>query len=362
MILFITCYFIRGRYRVSVQLRNIPSSTILDIDLSKVKLNLKIESMVYAFLIILSSMELIVNVAGGINMFDTNDVPLFMNVYFPNISNSFLISDHAPMSNLALITLQIENITINLILPITCLYLIVLRRAYLNLPYKKWVIGYLIFIIGRLSLFVLLSLSIPLSYISQMMYFPFEVIDLCVYIPCCKSFYLLLKGRRDEARWHSNITVFYANCLIVKQFFYAQIFTSTCFVLLIIDSLILFYVSPIRIMLYFPSFIYKFSFGLFPTLTFSKQQNDILGNILKNSMSIHTAILIIIEISVSLVYVMVCVGIVLKFVRKQKQYNSVNVATIKPLMERYHATLSTPYRQYQQRPPFIQGFRSDLIY
>ena len=45
-------YFLYQKYQVRIQIRNVPYSTIFNIDLDKMKKNLEIQSMVYNFLIV----------------------------------------------------------------------------------------------------------------------------------------------------------------------------------------------------------------------------------------------------------------------------------------------------------------------
>ena len=50
-------YFVHQKIQISQRIKNIPATTIFSTDLSKVKKNLKIQSLVYNFIIIISSFE-----------------------------------------------------------------------------------------------------------------------------------------------------------------------------------------------------------------------------------------------------------------------------------------------------------------
>ena len=54
-------YFLYKKYQVRIQIKNVPFSTIFDLDLDKVKKNLKIESVVYNFIIVLIIFEILSN-------------------------------------------------------------------------------------------------------------------------------------------------------------------------------------------------------------------------------------------------------------------------------------------------------------
>ena len=70
MLIFILCYLIHGKYKTIIRIKEIPHSTIFYIDLQKVKLNFKIESMVYNFLILLCTLELITIVLSDISVIE----------------------------------------------------------------------------------------------------------------------------------------------------------------------------------------------------------------------------------------------------------------------------------------------------
>ena len=59
-------YFVYQKYQVRIRIRNVPPFTIFDLDLDKVKKNLKIESMVYNFILVLIIVEMIANIFWGI--------------------------------------------------------------------------------------------------------------------------------------------------------------------------------------------------------------------------------------------------------------------------------------------------------
>ena len=61
MMLFIVAYLASCKHRVWIKLKNVPFSTTLNVDLSKVKQNLMIDSMVYNFLLTLSALEFATN-------------------------------------------------------------------------------------------------------------------------------------------------------------------------------------------------------------------------------------------------------------------------------------------------------------
>ena len=86
-------YFVHQKILISQRIKNIPATTIFSIDLSKVKKNLKIQSLIYNFIIIISSFEalcsLLVTVGSIWNSFDYRLVdPLNRRVVNTNTNKS----------------------------------------------------------------------------------------------------------------------------------------------------------------------------------------------------------------------------------------------------------------------------------
>ena len=168
MLIFILCYLIHGKCKTIIRIKEIPHSTIFFIDLQKVKLNLKIESMVYNFLILLCTLELITVVLSEITGIE-NILCTLNNLKTENKtencviftgSNNYKFHRTTTFNRIRGITSELIEIVSGTILSEGCLFLIVLRRAYLNLPYKHWIKGYTLWIIVKT-----ISKIITLSYI-----------------------------------------------------------------------------------------------------------------------------------------------------------------------------------------------------
>ena len=362
MMLFIVGYLAIGKHRVGIKLKNVPFSTIMSIDLSKVKQNLEIESMVYNFLLTLSVLEFATNlfwVVREVYEFDFNQHNHSTNLNISEISvskpeNAAPKTFHFPLKYIYMI-LQ------STLCPLMCLFLIVLRRAYINLPYKKWNRGYTLAILFRSFLLFTMFSFAQTVYLARMLFFLFSLIDVYIYVPSCKSFYVLLKGRSIEARWHSTQSDYRKKRQIVTQFFYAQIFTISGLLLLLFDYSILFIQTLLLIISRDPRFADTTSLSIFPKFFVSSAAISIIDYILYYSLGVQWIVTIIFQFFLFLSYALVCLAIIVKLIRKRKQYNKVNEWATKSLMEEYRATFDTPYRNYEQRPPFIQAFRSHNI-
>ena len=343
-------YFLYQKYQVRIQIRNVPDSTIFNIDLDKVKKNLEIQSMVYNFLIVIMMIEIITNVFVGIAA-----IGLSKNVSFTYRNRTIFITVERNryfqyMSYLS------DTIT-GFIFPVLCLFLIVLRRAFINLPYQQWVRKYSVYILIRVIVILILFWIHITIIIGELVQLLFSIFDICVYNSSSRAFYVLLKGRRDEALYHSSRKDYLEKKKIANRFYYAQLFTHFLgFLLLLLHISIfayyIFYTIPD------PNFFELMTFGYFPI--FPSSWHAFAFKIADIFQHIKMAIIYLIELYLFFAYIFVSISILVKLLIRRKKFNHVNDWITRPLMERYRSSLER--RRTQQRPPFIQAFRSHLVY
>ena len=343
-------YFLYQKYQVRIQIRNVPYSTIFNIDLDKVKKNLEIQSMVYNFLIVIMMIEIITNVFIGIegivfvedvtftNRNRTKFITVERNRYFDYIGN-------------------LPKITTGLVFPILCLFLIVLRRAFINFPYKKLVWKYSVYILIRLIVMLILFWFHITFIIGVFMQLLLGIFDLCVYNSSSRAFYVLLKGRRDEAFYHSSRKDYLEKKRVANQFFYTQVSTHFLgFLLLLFD--IFFFSASIFHTFSHPNFFELMTFGYFPKFLSSWHAFAFKTGIICER--IEVAFIFLIMLYIFSAYLFVSISILVKLFIRRKKFNHVNDWITRPLMETYRSNLEE--RRIQERPPFIQAFRSGIFY
>ena len=321
--------------------------------------------MVYNFLVLLCTLELTTVVLSDITVVE-DILCILNNLKTENKTENCVIftgSNNSKIYRISDITYNLTNIVAGTVLSVSCLFLIVLRRAYLNLPYKHWIKGYTLWIIAKIILQITTSFLHPISHlIMSILIYPFGNIEWVVYISCCRSFYRLLKGRTFEAKWHSTRSDYIAKRRISTQFYYAQIYTIFLFSMGELLYLLCFIEEFLIILYQETDYFNQISIRAFhKDILTSKVQSSILYIIHYNTVII-TISDILLFLTMFLGYFLVCIGIVIKFIRRKRKYKHVNDWITKPLMERYRATLDTPFRRSGQRPPFIQAFRSGPVY
>ena len=350
-------YFVHQKIQISQRIKNIPATTIFSTDLSKVKKNLKIQSLIYNFIII-SSFEalecLLITVSTICIHFDYYQANHILWVVNTNTNKS---------CNLASLTRNFMFAKIGgslvFFLPILLnLFLIVLRRAYLSVPYRRWIIGYSGYFLFRLVYQILSAYFIVTQFFYFTLELPFLAFDFYVSLKVSNKFYLLLKGMSEEAKWHSTPQEYKEKQRTTKTFAILQSLTLFGFVL----CLILVVAESIHELTYI-SHGYCLVQYSFPNNPISFTVPD---NIIHTSGIIRYYSNVIIKICNGIVGVMaflsnlaILTSILVKLLRRRKKYIHVNEWITRPLMERYRADVE---RHIKRRPPFIQAFRSQLIY
>ena len=183
------------------------------------------------------------------------------------------------------------------------------------------------------------------------------IFDICVYISSSRAFYVLLKGRRDEALYHSSRKDYLEKKRIANQFFYTQVSTHFLgFLILLFD--ISFFSSTAFHTFSHPNFFELMTLGYFPKFPSSWYAFAFkIGIICRR---IEAVFICLIESYIFLAYLFVSKSILAKLFIRRKKFNHVNDWLTRPLMERYRSSLEE--RRTQQRPPFIQAFRSGIVY
>ena len=360
MTLFTIPYFIHQKILISQRIKNIPATTIFSTDLSKVKKNLKIQSLIYNFIIIISSFEAIALLLSTTE-YICSIFGLCQEYYLEEtVENTNTNKSCEILYNTKLGVFFVASSSLVLLIPILVnLFLIVLRRAYLSVPYRRWIVGYSGYFLFRLVCIILTEFFLPTQHFKFLMELPFSLFDFCVYVNASKKFYLLLKGMSEEAKWHSTTQEYKRKKREAKVFGILRsiyLFTLTFGLIIVVmlsienltkitknSSCLLQYVLPNTPINYFVP-------GNFITILYR------INYYCRVIRSICTGIVGVIAFLSNLA---ILTSILVKLLRRRKKYIHVNEWITRPLMERYRADVE---RHIERRPPFIQAFRSQIIY
>ena len=285
--LIVVSYYTYLKYKNWRDIRNVPAYTGYQVDLGKVMKNLRIKSTVYNFILILSIAELITNLltqTAKIAEFDFKSLTL-QQLYKVTISNFCVIRDGDPSdinikSTFTIIkALDIGVVMMTMFPIIMSLFYVILRRLLINYPYYQNIRKYIMYILVQFILKVSLECFLQTRYFEQLILFPLIVIDVGIYMSTSHTFYLLLKGRRNEARIHSTETDYLNKKRIVKQFFFAQVVTLFLFTLLTTGSFLDFISVPFLMFGNNPCYLSYISLGYLPDITIPKDISKLFHSI-----------------------------------------------------------------------------------
>ena len=360
IVVFTIPYFAYQKFLILYQIRNIPASTIFPTDLSKVKKNLQIKSLIHTFILIIYTSEAITFLLATIGSIFLAFKPLnlqhFQDVVVENTdtNQSCLLKKNTNFGAYIRIT---QNIAF--LLPILVnLFVIVLRRVYLSVPYRRWVIGYSVYFLFRLVFLICSAHFILTRYLLCTMELPFFFFDIHVYVKASKKFYLLLKGMSEEAKWHSTSQEYENKWRAAKLFAITR--KLTLFILfLLMASNILNSVLELTIIVDHSNCIVQYIFPNTP-ISFTIPTSATVSSRISFYIRILEMIsYILIGLIVFVLNLAILLWIIRRLILRRKSYIHVNDWITRPLMEKYRADVG---RKYDRRPPFIQAFRSQVIY
>ena len=299
--LIVSSYYIYLKYRLRREIKHLPFSQTVGVELRTVMSRLCLKSTIYNFILFLSLLEIISNILletsliakYSYNLTDTNPV---------HISNSCTLRDPVLTGISEVSTFLVYftfSFTINVwtLFPVimSILYM-VLGRLFINYPYWKHIRKYIIYIFIQLLVKTTLFSFVQTLYFSQLLYTPFGVLDTCIYISASRKFYNLLKGNRNAASLHSSRYRYLQTQRMVKHFFYAQIFTLTTFFTLLFPAIIESVLVPISILAYNPCFLNYVSFGIIPDISIVKHIQDVFIYLVFVLQAIQMVCLFIVEL------------------------------------------------------------------
>ena len=341
--LIVISYYTYLKYMNWRAIRNVPAFTEYLVDLDKVKKNLRIKSTVYNFILILSIAELIDNVLMQTAIIAEFD---FKHLYTHKvtISNSCVIRD-GDLTNLenksifyTIRALDIGVVILTMFPIIMSLFYVILRRLFINHPYHQHIRKYILYILVQFILKVSLSCFVQTRYFEQLILFPLIVIDVGIYMSTSHKLYLLLKGRRNEARIHSNETNYLIQKSIVEQFFFAQVVTLFLFTLLTTAVFLAFISVPLDLFASNPCYLSYISLGYLPDITIPKDINILFHSITKYCLNIEFTIAFIGQLLIIFIYIALSIRIIIILFEKRRRFININ-DKIKPIMEMYRSIL-----------------------
>ena len=341
--LIVISYYAYLKYKNWIDIRNVPPYTRYQMDLDKVKKNLRIKSTVYNFILLLAITELIDNALMQTAIIFEFDIK-HPSKYLVSISNScvFWAGDLTILENkstfLRVRALEIGIVMMTMFPIIMSLFYVILRRLFINYPYHQHIRKYIVYILVQFILKVSLSCFLQTWYFEQLILFPLIVIDGGIYMSTSHKFYLLLKGKRNEARIHSTETDYLNKKSIVRQFFFAQVATLFLISLMVTGLFVAFISVPLDLFANNPCYLSYISLGYLPDITIPKDINNLFSSITSYCLNIEYTVAFIADMSIIFINIALSIGIIVMLIKRRRRFININ-DKIKPFMERYRNRL-----------------------
>ena len=322
--IFIFVSFNRREILLSLNFKNTSENS----EVRKVEFkNADIKLMVNTFMLTLLSIEIVhnilVTISYGLNY--TSNKPRFWDTNC-TIENTYILTLLRRNGWILLSPIDISYSSSTLLLSIITLLLKVLKRRYLNLPYKKIITNNIIFIVLRFSFLVLLFSSPYTYYLALVLKFTC-IFDLFSYIFHSNSFYSLLKQRTIEAKWHSDSRDFREKYRACNQYYYSWLFCVFIFSIFTAEQFLLCVNGFLDIFMQNTCLLSHYTLGYIQEVNFDPQTQRILS-IFHFSASITEFILgVFHQISTSLAYLIVFIAYAMHFWKKKYFHFNLNEKT-----------------------------------
>ena len=229
-LLIIMAYYIHYKRLLRLQMREIPSLEYRGLNLKKIHRSLEIKIMVCNFILVLLALESTRHLLyiGG-----------FSYRFILKILNNFIISPEiiTVLHNIRQTMLVTSVGTQLMIVPTVNLLLKVLPLAYYNYPHKHIIKRWAVFIPLRTVVFIVVEYIPLLGTVSEFMRAGIYLTDWIVYWYYARRFYLVLKGRRLEARWHSTLEDYREKTQVQFQYLFSSIIFGIIALTLIIKAM-----------------------------------------------------------------------------------------------------------------------------
>ena len=346
----VSSYYIFLKFRLRREIKHLPYLQAVGVNFSNVLNQLRIKSTIYNFILFLSLLEIISNILLQTSIYvkfnyNTSDLKPVHVSNSCTLNDSDLIGLSEISTFLVYFTFRFSTNVWTMFPMILSVFFVVLRQLFINYPYRKLVRKYIIYIVIQFLVKTILSSFIRTYFFSQLLYTPFLVIDICIYISASHKFYNILKGNRNASSLHSPRDQYFQTQRMVKQFFYAQIFTLIIFFLMLIPAIANFISVPISIFAYNPCFLNYVSFGIIPDITIAKHIQDVLINLSPVFLAIEMICLFVVELLFLGLYLLLTVTILMSWIRRRIWNSQRTDLLTRCLMEDYRNSVY-PYVQY----------------
>ena len=332
---FIITFYIQKLNSV-IRVRNIPNN---------MQKHQKIRILVLTFVNVILQLELLSNISAALSGLVYGFLPIYnqnaishTNSCQVNVAVDFQMQLF-PKGWFAYLPAMLSISLIQFLQPTVSLLLNVLRRAYLDYPYRTIIKRWMCIILIRGCILFLLLSYYQTVYIGISILPIIFIVDFSFYIKHSREFHSLLRSRMEVARVQSSRREYRDKSIVLFQYRITSSYTILTFSILTLKYCtygIRFFIHGSIRLLCLNNFV---TFGYSPLIFFNSNILDILNNVYFYLFVIFHCLDFLYQILVSFAYCIVCIGIAINFYRKTKKYKHIN-RSIQPLISFYHKNLN----------------------
>ena len=339
------------RRDIKSNLKSTNKSCSPKLNIVNIKRNFEIKLLVSNYILILLTVELVNNICLVYSWVNINlvhfKVPVFTEDFNCTETSSDTKFGFSVSTWFYLLPLNISSTLSIIILPIVCLLLNTLKCVYLNYPYRKTMKRWIIAIILRFIIVFGLVITIQTYFLVILIKAILFTIDFILYVNYTYKFYVVLKGRKIEAHWHSTKTEFREKSRILSGFVFTTVYSMLLFFILLIGYLVSVPLFVIEEYLQTPCEMEYLTLGIFPNIDLTYSVEKLISELFIYTSTAKYIISITHQLGIFFAYFAVCIRILIVEYKRQNNLKEVNKPIHEMVMKYQNAIYSRYNRKYQ---------------
>lgn len=344
-------YFLRQRKQLIARIKEIPNyQSDTPINLGNEIKNFKLKLLVCHFILMLLVIESITNLAESLaylpNSFKTES-----NQTRVELTSSCWIEQNQKLKQFenlmewirSILPFSLMKALRLMIMPIVTILLKILASAFFNFSYKRTARKWLLVTFTR-SLIVFVMRSVRWThYYANIVIILSVVMDYICFLKASRRFYLVLKSKKIEARWHSSEIDYRDKQNVFYQFVLSNSYTGVTFLVFTLREVIDSFRSVFNFFTRSNNCVVRyFTFGLI-NLDLTAAQKSRLALIYHSTDYVRFFLEDLYQLFIFVAYFVVILALLITLLRRRRFYKRVNKDVVTPLMDRYKASI---YRHY----------------
>ena len=340
-------YFLRRRNQLLARIKDIPNhQSNTPINLQNEIKNFKLKLLVCHFILLLLIIELKTNLMESLAYLPTFLV--LSNQTRVELTNSCWIEHNHKLKEFiglgewirAILPFSLVNALGLMIMPIVTILLKILANAFFNFSYKGIAKKWLIVTFVRTLIVFAMTATRWTHYYSNIVIGFSVVIDYICFLKASRRFYIVLKSRKIEARWHSTEIDYNEKQNVFYQFVLSNSYTGVTFLIFTIWNVVNSFNSIFYFFLVSNNCVIRhFTFGLINLDLTAAQKLYLVNNVYHSIDYVRFFLEDLYQLFIFVAYFLIILALLISLLRRRRFYNRVYINLVKPLMDRYKRSI-----------------------